>query len=108
LVAAINGAIQVAGNGTTAAAAAFQKAGILAASHNGQHLAFTSPMTPFQVEAGDVMANALMGNLNDTAGLPLASTVQAPVRRLPETRSCPPASPYESAAPAWPLRWIWC
>ena len=41
-----------------------------------KQLAFTSLDTPFQVEAGDVMANALMGNLNGTAGIALASTVQ--------------------------------
>jgi flagellin len=76
LAASINAAIQVAANGTTPAAAAFQKAGLVASAYNGQELAFTSPDTPFQVEAGDVMANALMGNLTGTTGTALASTVQ--------------------------------
>jgi flagellin len=75
LVASINAAIQVTAGGTSPVAAAFQKAGIVASSYNGQELAFTSPNTPFQVEAGDVMANALMGNLNGTAGTALATTV---------------------------------
>ena len=76
LVASLNGAIQVAASGSTPAAAALQKAGIAASAYNGQELAFTSPDTPFQVEAGDVMANALMGNLTGTSGAALASTVQ--------------------------------
>ena len=75
LAAAINAAIQVAANGTTPAAAAFQKAGIVASAYNGQELAFTTPNTPFQVTAGDVMANALMGNLTGTTGTALATTV---------------------------------
>jgi flagellin len=76
LAASINAAIQVAASGTTPAAAALLKAGIVASAYNGQQLAFTSPNTPFQVEAGDVMANALMGHLNGTAGAALATTVQ--------------------------------
>src|ERR1017187_6643133 len=75
LAASINAAIQVAASGTTPAAAAFRKAGIAASAYNGQQLAFTSPTTPFQVEAGDVMANALMGNLTGTTGTALATTV---------------------------------
>src|ERR1019366_702707 len=71
LAAAINAAIQVAAHGTTPAAAAFQKAGIVASAYNGQELAFTTPNTPFQVTAGDVMANALMGNLTGTTGTAL-------------------------------------
>ena len=79
LVASINAAIQVAATGTTPAAAALERAGIVASAYNGQQLAFDSPNTPFQVEAGDVMANALMGNLTGTpptAGAALATTVQ--------------------------------
>ena len=76
LAASINAAIQVAANGTGPAAAAFQKAGLVASVYNGQELAFTTPDTPFQVEAGDVMANALMGNLTGTTGTALATTVQ--------------------------------
>ena len=75
LAASINAAIQVAASGTTPAAAAFQKAGIAASAYNGQELAFTTPNTPFQVTAGDVMANALMGNLTGTTGTALATTV---------------------------------
>jgi flagellin len=75
LAASINAAIQVAANGTTPAAAAFRKAGIAASAYNGRELAFTSPDTPFQVAAGDVMANALMGNLTGTTGTALAATV---------------------------------
>jgi len=77
LAAAVNAAIQVAASGSTPsseAALAFQKAGIVAAS-NGQQLTFSSPATPFKVEAGDVMAGALMGNLNGTSGNPIATTV---------------------------------
>ena len=82
LAASVNAAIQLAASGTTPAAAALQKAGIVASSYNGQQLAFTSTDTPFQVQAGDVMANALMGNLTvtngvaGTAGTALATTVQ--------------------------------
>ena len=76
LAASINSAIGVAASSTSPAAIAFQKSGITAASYFGGQLAFNCPNTPFQVEAGDVMANALMGQLNGTAGLPLASTVQ--------------------------------
>jgi flagellin len=75
LVASINSAIQVAANSNSPGAAALQKAGIVASAYNGRQLAFTSPDTPFQVQAGDVMANALMGNLNGTAGTALATTV---------------------------------
>src|ERR1017187_7866062 len=75
LAASINAAIQVAASGAAPAALAFQKAGIVASVYNGQQLAFTSPTTPFQVEAGDVMANALMGNLTGTTGTALATTV---------------------------------
>jgi flagellin len=76
LAAAVNAAIQVAANGTTPAAAAFAKAGIVASATGGVALAFNAPDTPFQVEAGDVMANALMGHLTGTAGDALATTVQ--------------------------------
>jgi flagellin len=75
LAASVNAAIQVAASGTTPAAAAFRKAGIVASAYNGQELAFASPGAPFQVAAGDVMANALMGNLTGTAGTALATTV---------------------------------
>ncbi len=76
LVASINAAVQIAASGVTPTAAALQKAAIVASADNGRQLAFTSPNTPFQVEAGDVMANALMGNLVGTGGAVLATTVQ--------------------------------
>jgi flagellin len=79
LVGSINAAIQLAANGASPAAAALQTAGITASAYNGQELAFTAADTPFQVKAGDVMANALMGNLTGTpptAGTALATTVQ--------------------------------
>lgn len=82
LASAVNAAIQNAGNGTTAAATAFKNAGISASIYtdinNAQHLAFTSSSTAFQVEAGDKMANALMGNTtsaNSADGVALATTV---------------------------------
>jgi flagellin len=76
LAASVNAAIQVAANGATPAALAFQNAGMVASVTDGVALAFNAPDTPFQVEAGDVMANALMGNLTGTAGDALATTVQ--------------------------------
>ena len=67
LVTAVNGAIQSAGNGTTAAATAFKNANIIATVHTdssgGQQLAFSSSTSAFQVQAGDQMANALLGNV---------------------------------------------
>ena len=66
LVAALNTAIQNAGNGATSAATAFANAGITASvytdAQGGQHLAFNSGSSAFQVSAGDVLANALLGN----------------------------------------------
>jgi hypothetical protein len=48
-------------------------------SSGGQELAFSSNTTAFQVEAGDQMANALMGNLSSNPstaqGLAVATTV---------------------------------
>ena len=86
LVAAINTGIQNAANDNTQAAAAFKLAGITASVHTGtgavgdtaantEQLAFTSASSAFQVEAGDVMANALMGNRTGTAGTALQTTV---------------------------------
>ena len=66
LVTAINDAITNAGNGTSQAATAFKNAGIVASVHTdasgGQELAFTSSTAAFQVQAGDKMANAFLGN----------------------------------------------
>ena len=92
LVASVNSAIQVAASGTSPAAAAFQKAGIVASSYYGQALQFTSSDTPFQVEAGDVMANALMGKLTGTAGTPLATTVTGVGTALPDAAFAAPSS----------------
>ena len=80
LAAAVNSAIQSAGNGTTEAATAMKNAGIVASVHTdgngGKQLAFTSSTTAFQVQAGDTMANALMGNLSaGTTGEAVATTV---------------------------------
>ena len=82
LASAINQAIANAGNGGTAAATAFQNAGITANvvtdSSGGQHIAFSSSNTAFQVQAGDVLANALLGNTvsaSNPDGQAIASTV---------------------------------
>src|ERR1035441_9030216 len=73
LVAAVNSAIQTAGNGTTAAATNFKNAGIVASVHTdssgGEELAFSSSTAAFQVQAGDQMANALMGNVSVVGGV---------------------------------------
>ena len=78
LVAAVNAGIQAAGNGNSPQATAFKNANVVASAvtdANGTHLAFTSPTTAFQVQAGDVMANAFLGNLTGTTGNAIASTV---------------------------------
>lgn len=68
---AINAGIQSADNGNTVAAAAFKNAGIVAsvntAADGSQQLAFTSSTSAFQVQAGDQMSNALMGNFSTGA-----------------------------------------
>jgi flagellin len=61
LAAAVNAAIQGA-SPSSAEAIAFKNAGISAAvSPDGKSLVFSSSKQPFQVEAGDVTASALMG-----------------------------------------------
>jgi flagellin len=79
LVDAVNAAIQNAGNGDSQAATAFKNAGVTAVAvtdANGTHLGFTSATTAFQVQAGDVMANAFLGNFATGAnGAAIASTV---------------------------------
>jgi flagellin len=71
LVAAVNAAIQTAGNAGTQQATAFRNAGITATVNtdvNGkQQLQFTSPTAAFQVEAGDRVSNALLGNFAQNA-----------------------------------------
>jgi flagellin len=68
LVSAVNNAIQAAGQGNSAASTAFKNAGIVAKvnvdANGGQELAFSSSTAAFQVQAGDQMANALMGNFS--------------------------------------------
>ena len=81
LAAALNTAITNAGNGTSANATAFRNAGITASivtDTNGSHLAFNSSGTAFQVSAGDLTSNALLGNVTSSsnpAGKALANTV---------------------------------
>jgi len=78
LVAAINAAIQVAANGSSAGAAAFKSANLVASVHTdaggGQELAFQSTTAAFQVAAGDRMANAFLGNLSGSSGNPLTTS----------------------------------
>jgi len=81
LAAAVNSAIQNAGNGSTAAATAFKNANIQASivtdSASGkQRLAFTSSTNAFQTSAGDRVSNALLGNFSAGAtGVDLAFAV---------------------------------
>jgi len=81
LVTALNTAIATTGSGVSASDTAFQSAGIVASVHTdangGQELAFTSSNTAFQVQAGDQMANALLGNIaSGSTGTATASTTQ--------------------------------
>jgi len=66
LVAAVNQAIQNAGNGSSQQATAFKNANITASvvtdSQGRQQLAFSSPNSAFQVQGADQVSNALMGN----------------------------------------------
>ncbi len=80
LVNNINSSIQSVSNGTTAADAALKDAAVVASVHTdangGKQLAFTSSTTAFQVQAGDQMANALMGNFSSgTTGATLTASV---------------------------------
>lgn len=85
LVTAINDAIDQAGANGTAAGTAFKEAGVSASVYTnesgGKQLAFNSSYAPIQVQAGDVMANAFMGNFSTVGGDPatrgaaLSSTV---------------------------------
>jgi flagellin len=67
LVSAINSAIASTGNGTNPQSTAFKNANIVASivtdSSGRQQLAFNSSTSAFQVQAGDNIANALIGNL---------------------------------------------
>jgi flagellin len=75
LVTALNTAIESAGNGTSASATAFKNANIRALvvtdkQADGtvkERIGFTSSTGAFQVEAGDRMANAFLGNFSSAA-----------------------------------------
>ena len=80
LVTALNSAIAGTGGGASQADAAFKGAGIVASVHTdgngGQQLQFSSSNSAFQVSAGDVMANALLGSFVSTSqGNALTATV---------------------------------
>ena len=82
LVTAINDAIKSAGTAVSPSATAFKNANISAsvvtAADGKKSLAFSSSSTAFQVEAGDRMANALLGNVTSTSnptGKTLTNTV---------------------------------
>jgi flagellin len=80
LVSAVNTAIAGAGGGATQAATAFKNAGIVASVHTdvsgGQQLSFSSSTAAFQVQAGDRMANALMGSFSGgSTGNAIATSV---------------------------------
>ncbi len=84
LVTAINNAIVSAGTVVSPAATAFQNANIsasvLTAADGKKSLAFSSSNTAFQVEAGDRMANALLGNVtsaSNPSGKTLTNTLTA-------------------------------
>lgn len=75
LVSALNDAIGAAGNGSTSAATAFKNANIRAVvvtdkQADGtikERLGFASSQGAFQVESGDRLSNALLGNFNSGA-----------------------------------------
>lgn len=71
LVAAVNAAISAAANGGTQQATALKNANIVAAvntdSDGKQQLTFTSSSTAFQVQSGDRLAGALLGNFEQNA-----------------------------------------
>lgn len=82
LVSSLNSAIDNAGNAASAQATAFKNAGVKAvvvtASDGKKSLGFTSSSTAFQVEAGDRLSNALIGNVTSASnptGLTLTNTV---------------------------------
>lgn len=84
LVNAINSAIQSAGSASTGAAAAFKAAGITASvvtdSSGNQKLAFSSSNSSFQVQADDLMSNALMGNFQNAVtgtGAAMGTTIKS-------------------------------
>ena len=68
LATAVNAAIQAAGNGNSQQATAFKNANITASINTDitgkQQLSFNSASTAFQVQGGDQVATALMGNFS--------------------------------------------
>ena len=68
LVTAVNAAIQAAGNGNSQQATAFKNADVTASINTDatgkQQLSFNSGTTAFQVQGGDQVATALMGNFS--------------------------------------------
>src|ERR1700733_868585 len=90
LTAAINSGIDSADTGGSANDQALAAANITASIHTGsdghQQLVFTSPNAAFNVTAGDVTANALMGNLTGNTG-GLASTITSDVGQAVTTAS---------------------
>jgi flagellin len=78
LVTAVNDAIQNAGNATTQSATAFKNSNITASivtdAQGREQLSFSSSSTSFQVQAGDQMADALMGNFGAKAVMTGATT----------------------------------
>lgn len=73
LVTRVNAALEAAGNAGSQSATALKNAGIRASvvtdSSGRQQLAFTSATTAFQVEAGDRVANAMLGKFEQNASL---------------------------------------
>jgi flagellin len=73
LASAVNAAISAAANGGTQQATAFKNANVLASittdANGKQQLAFKSSTTAFQVQAGDRLANALLGNFERNAAV---------------------------------------
>ncbi len=71
LISAVNAAIQAAGNGGTQQSTALKNAAITAAINQDatgkQQLSFRSPNVAFQVQAGDRLANSLLGNFGVNA-----------------------------------------
>jgi len=82
LVTGINSAIDSAGNAASAPATAFKNAGVKAvvvtSATGAKSLGFSASSTAFQVESGDRLSNALIGNVTSTSnptGVTLTNTV---------------------------------
>ncbi|MEO5924530.1 MAG: flagellin [Bryobacteraceae bacterium] len=78
LAAKVNAAISAAANGGTQEATALKNANVLASintdSNGKQQLVFKSSTTAFQVQAGDRLANALLGNFERNASVTASDT----------------------------------